>query len=447
MFYHSPLRPLRLNILIFLVLAAAITAGSAAAQQSESRPGSTARQPSPPNIIFILIDDLGWSDVGYQYSDHHQDDGYFETPAIDALAARSLIFTNGYANAPNCAPSRACLMSGQWPQRHGIYTVGTAARGKAKQRRIVPVENETTLGDRFITLGEALSQQGYQTAAIGKWHLGDSPTTQGFQLNIAGNHWGSPSGGGYLSPLDYPNLKVDQPNICLTDCLTEAAEDFIEQNKHRPFFLYLAHYAVHTPLQPKPLLLEKYRLKEKTDTQTNAKYAAMIENVDQSVASVWNKLSQLNLEDDTILVFSSDNGGHMGATSNHPLHGAKGMLYEGGIRVPLTIRWPKHLKTGHCDVPVQGIDLYPTLLSMAGLQRPENYPLDGQDISAVFTGDQSEIDKLNQRPLYWHFPAYLEGKGDPSGGPFRTTPASSVRIGDWKLIQWYEDGRKESRVY
>lgn len=392
-----------------------------------------------PNVVFFLIDDLGWSDVGFNYSLTHSEPSYYETPRIDRLADSSLVFHNAYANAPNCAPSRACLLSGLWPQRHGIHTVGTAQRGKSRDRKLIPVENQVTLAPRFVTLAEALKQHGYATASIGKWHLGDDPTTQGFDRNVAGNHWGSPSGGGYFSPLDYPNLKVNQPGVGLTEKLTQAANTFIQENRERPFFLYLTHYAVHTPLQTTPELREKYRAKPKTRIHQNARYAGMIESVDRSVGSVLDQLDAQNLTDKTIVVFFSDNGGYMGATSNDPLRGAKGMLYEGGVRVPLSIRWPQHHRTGRTELPVQGIDLYPTLLAMAGVPAPDNYPLDGRDVSGEFRDEPPSRDKS----LYWHFPAYLEGKGDPAGGPFRTTPASAVRRGDWKLIHWYEDGRTE----
>lgn len=401
----------------------------------------TTQQAVRPNIVFFLIDDLGWTDVGFIH--HRVKPGqptYYQTPNIDALATRSTVFTNAYANAPNCAPSRACLMSGQFSARHGIYTVGSAERGKSKNRSLLPVKNKTTLDDSYVTLAEALQGAGYATAAMGKWHLGETPETQGFDVNVAGTHWGSPSGGGYHSPFQYPNLKVEQKGVYLTDRLTDRALQFVEEHREQPFFLYLSHYAVHTPLQGRADLVKKYRGLTTTPEHDNPKYAAMIESVDQSVGRVLDKLQELKLDQSTIVVFFSDNGGHMGATVNAPLRGAKGMLYEGGIRVPMCIRWPQAENApSQCDVPVQGTDFYPTLLAMADVDRPSGYSLDGQDITPLFDPTVPAA----ERTLYWHFPAYLEGKGDPAGGPFRTTPASAIRKGDWKLIHWYAGDRYE----
>jgi arylsulfatase A-like enzyme len=395
-----------------------------------------------PNIVFFFIDDLGWADVNYTYDFMKlKEKTYYETPAIDKLASESLIFTDAYANAPNCAPSRACLMSGQYTPRHSIYTVGDPKRGNHKHRKLDPTPNETVLGDKFITIAEALKANGYTSASMGKWHLGADPTTQGFDINIAGKGWGSPSGGGYHSPLKYPNLNIKEKGVYLTDAITDRAVQFIESNQKNPFFLYLTHYAVHTPIQGKESLTKHFKNKPTTQHQKNAQYAAMLKSVDESVDSVLQTLTRLNLDEDTIIIFFSDNGGHEGATSNYPLRGAKGMLYEGGIREPLLIKWPGVTKAGHlCDEPVIGIDLYPTFLELTGSSQPAGYKLDGLSLVSLLRNANST---LNRDAIFWHFPAYLQGKGDPHGGPFRTTPAGAVRMGDWKLIEWFETGRLE----
>lgn len=397
--------------------------------------GNVAASSEKPNIVFFFIDDLGWADLGYMGSE------YYETPNIDRLATGSMVFTDAYANAPNCAPSRACLMSGKYPSRHGIFTVGDPRRGNDQHRKLEPVENKTVLGDDFITIAEALKTNGYTTATMGKWHLGADPTKQGFDVNVAGREWGSPSGGGYHSPYKYPNLVNQKPGTYLTDQLTDEACKFIEAHQQDPFFLYLTHYAVHTPIQAKEELTEKYKKKPAGKHQKNAKYAAMIESVDQSVGKVLAKLDELKLQENTIVVFYSDNGGHSGATSNFPLRGAKGMLYEGGIREPFLCRWPGVTKAGsECSEPIIGVDLYPTFLEMTETKSPTDYELDGLSIVPLLKNSEAN---LNREAIFWHFPCYLQGKGDPQGGPFRTTPAGAIRKGDWKLIEWFETGHRE----
>ncbi len=394
-----------------------------------------------PNIVFFFIDDMGWTDLGYMYDHLDRKTRFYESPNIDALARSGMVFLDAYANAPNCAPSRACLMSGQYSPRHGVYTVGDPRRGNHAHRKLEPTENKTVLADRFITMAESLKANGYVTVSMGKWHLGSDPTTQGFDVNIAGKTWGSPSGGGYHSPLNYPNLVVKEKGVYLTDALTDKAVQFIEENQKRPFFLYLTHYAVHTPIQGKADLTAKYKNKKSTPHHKNAAYAAMIESVDDSVGAVLAKLDELKLTDNTLVVFFSDNGGHGGATSNHPLRGTKGMLYEGGIREPMIVRWPGVTKAGSvCREPVIGIDLYPTFLAAANADKPKGYTLDGVSLLPVLKDASAN---LGRDAIYWHFPCYLQGSGDPHGGPFRTTPAGAIRKGDWKLIEWFETGRTE----
>jgi len=387
-----------------------------------------------PNIVFCFIDDLGWTDVSFMGSK------YYETPHVDQLAREGMKFMDAYACAPNCAPSRACLMSGLYGPRHGVYTVGNSDRGQAKFRKLIPTKNTTELAGRFVTIAETLKSAGYVTATMGKWHLGADPTTQGFDVNIAGKHWGSPSGGGYHSPYNYPNLVTKEKGEYLTDRLGREACEFIETNKDKPFFLYLTHYAVHTPIQSKPELKAKYQKKLTTGGHKNAAYAGMIESMDDSIGAVQATIKRLKLEDNTIVIFFSDNGGHGAVTSNAPLRGSKGMLYEGGIREPLVVKWPGVTKAGStCREPVIGVDLYPTFMEAAEIKRPKKLKLDGLSLVPCLK-DASAA--LGRDALYWHFPAYLQGY-TARHGAFRTTPAAAVRMGDWKLIEFFEDGELE----
>lgn len=398
---------------------------------------SAAGAADKPNVVFFFIDDMGWTDLGYAGSE------YYETPNVDRLASEGLVFTDAYANAPNCAPSRACLMSGMYTPRHGIFTVGDPRRGNHQFRKLEPVENKTVLDDSFFTMAEALQQGGYVTASMGKWHLGADPTTQGFDVNIAGKEWGSPSGGGYHSPFKYPNLVNKEKGEYLTDALTREACRFIEQQRKHPFFLYLTHYAVHTPIQGRADLVAKYKEKPTSEHHRNAQYAAMVESVDHSVRDVLTKLDELDLTDNTIVMFFSDNGGFGGATSNHPLRGSKGMLYEGGIREPMIVKWPGVTQPGTtCNEPVIGVDYYPTLLEVTGtvLEKDRINALDGVSFAPLLKDPTASLDR---DAIFWHFPCFLQGSGDPHGGPFRTTPAGSIRKGDWKLIEWFETGRLE----
>lgn len=392
-----------------------------------------------PNIVLFVADDLGWSDLGYSGS------SFYESPNIDALSKRGMVFTNAYSNGPNCAPSRASLISGMYTPRHGIYTVASSARGKSKNRRLIPIENTTILRDDIDTLPEQLRVLGYRTGHFGKWHLGADPTTQGMDVNIAGREWGSPSGGGYRSPFSFPNLKVDEPGEYLTDRISEAACDFIRDSKDQPFFVYLSHYSVHTPIQPKKNYVDHFKNKTFDRGHNNSGYAAMIQSLDESMARVIKTLADQNLTENTVVIFVSDNGGHGGVTTNRPLRGAKGMLYEGGIRVPMIVDWPGKTTAGtRSDLPVIGVDLMPTILEMANAKIVANStesPRDGISLVSLLDGSS---EKIVERPLFWHFPSYLQGSGmSGSADPFRTRPAGAVRLGDWKLIEFFETGRVE----
>ncbi|MBN2315298.1 MAG: sulfatase [Sedimentisphaerales bacterium] len=391
-----------------------------------------------PNIVFIFIDDMGWRDVGFMGS------RYYETPHIDKLAGQGMIFTNAYSNAPNCAPARACLMSGQYGPRHGVYTVSNSDRGPSKHRKLIPIENTTDLRSDIVTIAEALKPAGYISASMGKWHLGTDPelgpTGQGFDINVGGFSAGQPPKG-YFVPYGNPELPDGPPGEYLTDRLTDEALKFIEANKNKPFFLYLPHYAVHTPLQAKAELVEKYKKKRGSGDQNNPTYAAMIESTDQGVGRIMDKLDELNLTDNTVVFFFSDNGGVRTITSNAPLRGGKGMLYEGGIREPMCVRWPGVVKAGTCcETPIIGVDYFPTLLEIARVRKPKGKLLDGESILPLLKGGNS----LNREALFWHFPAYLQGRAEGARDPyFRTRPAGAIRAGDWKLIEYFEDGALE----
>ena len=391
-----------------------------------------AAAPRRPNIVFILMDDLGWRDAGFMGS------RYYRTPHVDRLAAEGMVFTRAYANAPNCAPTRACLMSGQYTPRHGVYTVGSSERGSRRYRKLVPIPNTTTLDAKIVTLPEALRRAGYVCGHFGKWHLGDGatgPLGQGFHVNAGGNTAGHPRS--YFSPYRNKDLPDGPKGEYLTDRLTDEALKFIDANRDRPFFLYLPHYAVHTPIQAKKALTETYRGRKPDGGQKNPAYAAMIDSADAGIGRILKKLDERKLTDRTVVVFFSDNGGVGGITSMAPLRGAKGMLYEGGIREPMIVRWPGRVKPGsRCDAAVIGIDFYPTMLEIAGAQPPTGQVLDGESLVALMTKGRP----LKRKAIFWHFPAYLQARG---AGQWRTTPAGAVQAGDWKLIEFFEDGRVE----
>ncbi len=386
-----------------------------------------------PNIVFFLVDDLGWKDTGFMGS------AYFATPNIDALADAGMVFTGAYANAPNCAPTRACLMSGQYTPRHGIYTVASSERGQSALRKIIPVKNTTTLKSDVITIAEMLKQRGYTCASMGKWHLGDGPLGplgQGFDVNVGGNTRGHPKS--YYSPYHNKDLTDGPDGEYLTDRLAAEAVHFIESEKGHPFFLYLPFYAVHSPIQGKKELAGKYEDKPCDRARCNPYYAAMIESVDMAVGKVLRTLDSLDLRRNTVVVFFSDNGPWFPVTTAEPLRGSKGMLYEGGIREPLIISWPGVIASGTVtDVPVIGLDLYPTFLEIAGIDRPQHQTLDGLSLMPLLKGGN-----IRPRGLFWFFPVYLE----PYAGMkkvWRQTPANAIRKGDWKLIEFFEDGHVE----
>ncbi|WP_394171841.1 sulfatase [Thalassotalea litorea] len=392
------------------------------------------RVKTPPNIIMIVVDDLGWSDIGY-----NQTTDLFETPNIDALARQSLQFDNAYAGAANCAPSRAVLMSGQYGPRHGVYTVSPSARGNAKARKLIPIKNQRGLKPDVITLAEALKTAGYATGHFGKWHLGADPDSQGFDINVAGSHQGMTFH--YFSPYELPNIQDGPKGEYLTHRLTSEVIDWVRTQKDTPFFAYLPYYTVHTPFQAAADKVKKYHQKGITD-EKQATYAAMVELMDSNVGRILTALEAENIAANTLVIFTSDNGGYRMSNFPSPLRAGKGSYYDGGLRVPLLVRWPDHIPSGVNHTPVINADFYPTLLSVANAQRP-NQVLDGIDLSSVLLDQQF----IESRDLFWHFPVYLQARNaatDQSQDPlFRTRPGSAMRSGSWKLIHYFEDDEYE----
>ena len=392
-----------------------------------------------PNIVFILADDLGYTDLACYGS------RFYETPNIDRLAGQGMRFTDGYTCGPNCQPTRAALMSGQYMPRTGVYTVGSIERFDWRSRPLRPVDNVTQLPLEKITIAQSLKRAGYATGMFGKWHLGNAgahhPGKRGFDeaIESSGVHFDFKTD----PPVDYP------PGQYLADFLTGKAEDFIRRHQAGPFFLYLPHFGVHSPHQAKPELIAKFKGRAPAGGHHDPAYAAMIYSVDESVGRIVRLLEELKLVENTLVIFASDNGGvggyeregikaANGITDNAPLRGGKGMLYEGGIRVPYIFRWPGKIAKGTvCAEPINSVDLYPTLLEIAGAERPANYPLDGVSYVKLLTAEGQG--KLERDAIYWHFPGYL-GAGQ---GSWRTTPAGAIRAGDWKLVEFFEDNHVE----
>jgi len=401
--------------------------------------GFATKKVARPNIVFILADDLGYTDAGCYGSK------YYETPNIDRMAAQGMRFTDGHTCGPNCQPSRAALMSGQYGPRTGVYTVGNINRFDWQSRSLRPVDNVIELPLNKITVAQALKKAGYATGMFGKWHLGEDkphhPAQRGFDDALV-------SMGVHFAFVTNPKVNYP-PGTYLADFLTDKAVDFIRRHKNGPFFLYLPHFAVHKPLEAKNDLIKKFKAKPPVGGHRNPTYAGMIYSVDESVGRVLATLDELKLSENTLVIYSSDNGGVGGyvregikqggdVTDNTPLRGGKGMLYEGGHRVPYIFRWPGKIPEGAvCEQPITGVDLYPTLLEVAGAKCPANYPLDGVSYLKVLTSGGKA--NLNRDAIYWHFPGYL-GAGKNT---WRTLPVGAIRSGDWKLMEFFEDGRLE----
>jgi len=408
-----------------------------------------------PNVLFILADDLGYHDLSCMGSE------YYETPNIDKIANEGTVFTNGYAGCQVCSPSRATIMSGKFPARHGITDwigakSGEAWRAHGRHNKLLPAEYEHVLNHDYITLPEALREAGYKTFFAGKWHIGDKgswPEDHGFDINKGGWDVGSPHGG-YYAPFKNPNLqnKEDGENLSLR--LAAETVIFLKENNPKetgkPVFAFLSFYAVHGPIQTTQKKWAKYRDKAEKmgiadhgfkmadrlpirQKQDNPIYAGLVETMDDAVGNVLNGLKTLGLDENTIVIFTSDNGGVSSgdafSTSNLPLNGGKGYQYEGGIREPYFIKVPGLTKGEKCDVPVSGSDFYPTILDLVGENLKPQEHADGVSLKPLFTGGT-----ISDRALIWHYPHYGNQGGDPS---------SIIRRGDWKLIHYYETGKEE----
>ena len=412
-------------------------------------------QNHPPNIVFLLVDDLGWTDL------HCYGSNYYETPNIDQLANDGMRFTNAYAACPVCSPSRASILTGKHPVRLNITDW---IPGQDPQDRLLkgtqdlhelPLSEET-IAERFKTAG-------YKTGFFGKWHLGEQgyyPEDQGFDINIGGHWAGQPAS--YFYPYkndrkrwDVPGLEGGEEGEYLTDRLTQESIKFLEANQKNPFLLYLAYYTVHTPIQAKEELIIKYtkknskisevlpnyKLEREVHTkqqQDNPAYAGMVQSLDESVGKLLESLEKLGLSDNTIIILTSDNGGLTTLPPNRnpptavlPLRAGKGWLYEGGIRVPLIVKWPGTVEPGtKNDSPVTGTDYYPTLLEMANLSSHSNTYPDGKSMVPFLKSNEF----MDREALYWHYPHY-HGSGN--------RPSAAIRAGNYKLIQWFESDSLE----
>jgi arylsulfatase A-like enzyme len=396
---------------------------------------------TPPNIVFILIDDMGWADGACFGSK------FYQTPQIDALAASGVRFTSAYAACAVCSPTRAALMTGKYPARLHI-TDWISGETPPKNARFKLPDWQQHLPLEETTLATALKKLGYTTAHLGKWHLGGGeflPQHQGFDTNIAGGETGHPAS--YFWPYGATNNPNHVPGLAarggkqgeyLTDQLTDEALNFIEHNKDHPFYLNFCHYAVHAPLMGKQELIDAAADRPGADGQNNKVYYAMLRSVDESVGRIVKKLDELHLTENTIVIFTSDNGGavHFGqppATSNFPLRNGKGSAYEGGLRVPLIVKVPGVTRAGTVsDTPIITMDFFPTLLELVGAEKSASRTaIDGVSFAPLLRGE-------NQTPnpeLFWHYPHYWNGG--------KISPYSVARVGDWKLIRFYETGTEE----
>jgi len=436
-----------IRALLFYLAAMALVLSSDVARAADDA------ETKPLNIVFFLVDDLGYMDVGCNNSDT-----FYETPHIDRLAGGGMRFTDGYAACPVCSPTRYSIMTGKYPTRIDATNFFSGTRSG----RYLPAVLHDRMPLAEITIAEALGEHGYATFFAGKWHLGPTaefwPENQGFDVNIGGFSQGGPYGGKrYFSPYGNPRMTDGPEGQHLPDRLATETVKFIEANRQRPFLAYLSFYSVHVPLIGRPDLIEKYTAKAERlglenerqfaretqvpagnpqsrvrVVQNHAVYAAMVEAMDAAVGKVLDALDELQLTENTAVIFTSDNGGVSTSegwpTSNLPLRGAKGWLYEGGIREPLLIRWPGVTAPGSvCEHPMISTDFYPTILDMAGLPaRPENHA-DGVSLVPLLRGGAA----LPRDAIFWHYPHYSNQGGCPGG---------AVRSGDWKLIEDYEDG-------
>lgn len=391
------------------------------------------------NVVLILIDDLGWRDLGCYGST------YYKTPHIDKLAAEGMRFSDGYAACNVCSPTRAAILAGKYPARLLLTQWLPSGRWSATKHKMREGRFISNLPLKEVTIAEALREQGYRTGFMGKWHLGTETyyysEHQGFQVNVAGRDYGAP--GHYFYPFtgkwSIPTTGrtlIKEPPLSgkkgdyLVDRLAQEAEKFIRSSADKPFFLMLSHYAVHTPLQAKRQKIVRYEKVPKAKRQGKPTYAAMVESVDDSVGRVMKILRELKIDDQTLVLFTSDNGGFAGATNHAPLRANKGSNYEGGLRVPFIIKWPGNIKAGSVSSePVISTDLYPTILAATGHKLKPFQHVDGKNLVPVLKGTGT----LNRDALYWHYPHYNRHP--------QSFPAGVIRAGDWKLIESFETGK------
>lgn len=408
----------------------------------------------PPNIVFFLVDDLGWADLGCYGST------FYETPHLDRLAADGARFTDAYAACPVCSPTRASILTGRYPWRTRVTDyIAPAGKNQPEQwnrnTQLLPAPYSDRLALDETTLAELLGEAGYATFFGGKWHLGPEghlPEDQGFDVNLGGGERGGPYGGGkYFSPYGNPRLPDGPPGEHLPDRLANEAVAFLREHRQQPMLIYLSFYSVHTPLMARDDLRRKYEEKRQRLqlrpqwgdegtrkvrlVQEHPVYAGMVEAMDQAVGKVLEGLAELGLANDTIVLFTSDNGGLATSegypTSNLPLRAGKGWLYEGGIRVPLIVRWPDVVEGGTVvREPVISIDYLPTLLEVAGVKPPPQLQLDGVSLASLL----AERKPPAPRNLFWHYPHYGNQGGAPGG---------AIRQGPWKLVEWYEGPTSE----
>ena len=390
-----------------------------------------------PNIVYILADDLGALDTGYSGNQ------FYETPNINRLAADGMIFNRSYSGGPNCMPTRACLMSGMYCPRTHLRTPGGKSKGNFGFMKLLVPNKKNGLGDTFESstalkpevtcVAEVLKTSGYATARFGKWHLGKD--NQGFDISYT------------AGSKNYSSERKGYGDVENSIKITDAALSFIEKNRQQPFFLYLAHFEVHTPLKADKNVVQKYKEKKVSrawDEDYDPTYAAMIEALDDSVGRVLEKLDELKLSENTLVIFASDNGGVGRVTPLKPFRGAKGSLYEGGVRVSTCMKWIGKISAGStCDTPITSVDYMPTFAEIAGADRPGNQPVDGVSLLPLMSGKT-----IPDRSLFWHYPLYLAGEVAqdrvvPVAGTnykyWRGVPSSSICRGDWKLIHFLED--------
>lgn len=381
------------------------------------------------NIVLVFADDLGYLDVGYNGSD------FYETPRIDQFAKENLVFPNAYAGGSNCAPSRACLISGQYPPRTEVYAVNNTARGPKEAMRLIPVPNKRHLSPNMYTIAHALRDAGYRTGIFGKWHVGNAstntaPATMGFDVVM------DKPGAGDKSRSNKLNKKgvYDDPKG-MFETLSSAIS-FMEADKTKPFFAFISYHAIHTPHQTRKASYDKFNNKAPGAYNDNPYIGGLISDFDETVGRLLDFLEESGLSENTLVVFTSDNGGTHESVQE-PLRGNKGSFYEGGIRVPFIVRWPGKTMAGVNNTPIINVDLYPTFAALAGADLPSSKMLDGENLLPVFDGAKEATDRNR---IFWYFPGYLDSPVTRGRDTlFRTRPVTTMRKGDYKILLYHEE--------